>query len=61
MLKIELAKKQWSQLGDIPINENEEIEVSFLDFEVGTDRQEIWHWFEETYNLSVAKDLMNLE
>jgi hypothetical protein len=60
MKTIEEAKKLWAILGDIPVNENDEIEESFLDFEVGTDKFEIWHWFEEEFDLSVAKDLMNL-
>jgi len=50
----------WKELGDVPIDENEEIEISFLDFEIGTDKFNIWHWFEETFDLSVAKDLMRV-
>ena len=34
------------------------IEEDFLDFRAGTHREEIWHWFEDTFDLSVAKDLM---
>jgi len=52
------AKELWSQLGDIPVNDDGEIETPFLNFEAGTDREEIWHWFEETFDLSVAEDLM---
>lgn len=58
---LEEAKRLWEELGDIPVNDQEEIDESFLDFEIGTDMYEIWHWFEETFNVSVAKDLMNLE
>ena len=50
----------WDQLGNVPVNEECEIEEKFLDFEIGTHTHEIWHWFEETYDLSVAKDLMKL-
>ena len=53
----DVYRKLWEILGDIPVNDNE-IEEPFLHFEVGTDRFEIWYWFEETFNLSVAKDLM---
>ena len=52
------ADKLWNQLGDIPIDGNECIENVFLHFPVGTGRFEIWHWFEEEFNLSIAKDLM---
>lgn len=58
---LEKAKELWEELGDIPVNDQEEIDDPFLDFEIGTDMYEIWHWFEETFNVSVAKDLMNLE
>lgn len=50
----------WDLLGDIPIDEDECIEESFLSFEIGTDREDIWHWFEGKFDLSVAVDLMGL-
>lgn len=56
-----LAKELWEQLGDIPINSNQEIQESFYQFEKGTDCQEIWHWFEEHFNLSVVDDLTYFE
>jgi len=54
----QIAETLWSMLGDIPVSNNEKIETNFLNFDKGTDRYYIWHWFEETFNLSVAKDLM---
>lgn len=47
----------WETLGDIPIDSDETIEEKFLHFPVGTDREDIWHWFEDTFNCSVV-DLM---
>ena len=48
--------KAWELLGDIPINDNGEIDIPFLHFEVGVDREEIWHWFEaQNPEFSVAK------
>jgi hypothetical protein len=55
------AEKLWAELGDIPINEDEEIDVDWHIFSKGTAREYIWHWFEDTYNVSVAKDMMKLE
>lgn len=52
------AKSLWAEFGDIPVNEDGDIEEAFLDFPVGTDQLEIWHWFEDEFNLSVAEDLM---
>ena len=52
------AKKLWEELGDIPINENEGIEVDWHILSARTNREDIWHRFEEEYNISVADDLM---
>lgn len=53
---MEELKKLWEDLGDIPVNDDGEIEEKFLDFEVGIDREEIWYWFEEQNpNFSVYK------
>jgi len=54
------AKKLWAELGDIPTNQNEEIDVDWKDFDKGTSIYDIWHWFEEEYDLTVAKDLMGI-
>lgn len=50
----------WDELGDIPCSEqdDQEIDEPFLHFEKGTDKYDIWNWFEEFFNLSVAEDLM---
>ena len=48
-------KKLWQKLGDIPIDKDENIEETFLHFNIGTNRFEIWHWFEEEYNISITE------
>jgi len=58
-----IAENLWDVLGNIPVNEDDELEEDFdtntgLVFEVGTDKFEVWHWFEEYFDLSVADDLM---
>lgn len=57
----EKAKALWALFGDIAIDDNECIKSPFESFQIGTDRYEIFHWFEETFNLSVTKDLMYIE
>jgi len=37
----------WEKLGDVAINEDEEIEEDFFKWKKGTSRYEIWHWFDE--------------
>lgn len=39
----------WELFGDISTNDMDEIEEEFLGFPAGTDRFEIWHWFDEMY------------
>jgi hypothetical protein len=61
---IEKARELWEQLGNIPVCENNELDEEFNPegfeaiFEIGTEVEYIWHWFEETFDLSVAEDLM---
>ena len=45
----------WRQFGDVPMNpETECIEEDFLHFPAGTNRMDIWHWFDEQHSLGVA-------
>jgi len=49
------------EFGDVPMDPDTEcIEEKWNEFPAGTHREEIWTWFEETYGVSVAKDLMGL-
>ena len=45
-------EKLWCNLSNISINEDEEIEESFLFFDKGTLREDIWKWFDEEYSVS---------
>lgn len=55
------AKELWESFGDVPVDDDDAIEASFLAFLAGADRMEVWHWFEIEFSLSVAKDLMGLK
>lgn len=45
----------WKQLDDIPMNpETEELEDAFLHFPAGTNRLEVWHWFDDRYSKGVS-------
>lgn len=58
------ALQLWKELEDIPVDENEKLDTDWYirnkgkNFRKGTHREEIWHWLEETFNVSIAKDLM---
>lgn len=47
----------WARFGDVPVNDDGKIEEPFLYFKAGTDREEIWSWFEKKFEVSVH-DLM---
>lgn len=55
----EIALELWRRFGDVPMNPNtEKIEEDWNGFLHGTFREDIWRWFEGTFNISVAEDLM---
>jgi len=54
---LKMAKKLWAEFGDVPIDENEDIDTDWREFLKGTNKFTIWHWFEAEYNVSIAKDL----
>lgn len=55
----EIALELWHRFGDVPMNpDTEEIEENWNGFLGGTFREDIWHWFEQTFHISVAEDLM---
>lgn len=54
-------EKLWEEFGEVPMNpETECLEQAWHGFSEGTNRETIWHWFEDTFQVSVAQDLMNL-
>lgn len=44
----------WDYLGTIPVNDDGILQERFYSFPAGTHREEVWSWFEETFNLSVT-------
>ena len=47
----------WEELSDIPFDEDDCTELFLADdwfiFEASTDRETIWHWFDEHYSKGV--------
>ncbi len=58
MKTLEELKELWDKLGDIPVNNNDEIEKDFLGFPAGTDKLVVWGWFDQECPNGLAKDLM---
>lgn len=49
----------WQKLEDHPYDpETECITVPYVIFPVGTHREEIWQWFEDSFHICLAEDLM---
>lgn len=50
------VKDLWEEFGEVPMNpDTEEIEQPWKHFLLGTHREDIWHWFEEQFDISVAE------
>ena len=44
----------WNKFTDIPINpKTEKTEADFMQFKAGTDKSEIWHWFDKNYSAGI--------
>ena len=48
-------EKLWELLGEVPVNDDDEIEEEFLGFLEGTHKEEVWHWFDEVYPAGVCR------
>ena len=48
----------WHKLEDIPVDADECIEEPFMKFPIGTDKFEIWHWFDERCPHNLHDDLL---
>lgn len=59
-LRLAQCKELWSSLGNVPVDHKDRLQMAFMDFPSGTQVEDVWKWFEETYNVSVAVDLMGL-
>ena len=55
-------EKAWNDFADVPMNpETEEIEQDFMHFPAGTNREEIWRWFDKNHSKGVAHLLYGKE
>lgn len=62
MHMLALAKDAWNDFANVPMDPKTEcMEEAWHGFPAGTHREEIWHWFEDEYGVSVGMDLMGHE
>lgn len=57
-LSLKKLQEMWDEFGDIPIDNDECIEQDFYHWLKGSDRYEIWHWFDERCPNNLHDDLM---
>ena len=50
----EALEKMWDELEDVPVDENECIDIDWHGWSKGTHREEIWHWFDERHSKGVG-------
>lgn len=51
-------KELWESFSEVPINDDDEIDEDFLNFEAGTSRFDVWHWFDERCPNNLHDDLL---
>ena len=54
----EKLKEWWDEFSDVAVDNDDQIEKPFHIFEKGTDRMEIWKWFDEQCPHGLVKDLL---
>ena len=60
-IKLTLLYELWNLFADTPVNDNGLIEEPFLGFPEGTDREDIWHWFEDSNPNFICGEVMSGE
>ncbi len=56
MHTLEELKKLWEEFGNIPVNEDDEIEEYFHIFPVGTPKLDVWLWFDGELPNGIVQD-----
>lgn len=56
---LKILRRMWELFGDVPIDAEENIDNSFLLWKEGTNRIDIWHWFDEMCPNGLAEDIIN--
>lgn len=46
-------ENKWREFADVPINNNDELEVDWWIFEKGTDKYYIWSFFDENHSKGI--------
>ena len=58
---LEELRKLWDEFSEVPVNNDDEIECDFLGFKAGTNRFDVWHWFDAMCPNGLRWDLIETE
>lgn len=48
-------EKMWDKFADVPMDpETERLDADFMHFPAGTDREDVWHWFDERHSKGIV-------
>lgn len=54
VLDDDVLKFLWEKFADVPVDDDGCLMGCFMGYDAGTDREEIWHWFDEHHSEGVA-------
>lgn len=57
-MTIEELNKLWDEFSEVPVDNNDGFEREFHGFKAGTDRMEVWSWFDRKGPSGLVKDLL---
>ena len=60
-MDIHKVRELWEKFGDITVDNDDAIQQPFLFFPVGTDKLEVWEYFDSITPNGLAIDLLNYE
>lgn len=50
----EELEKMWDELGDVPVDEDECLDIDWQGWDKGTYREEVWDWFDKQHSKGVG-------
>ena len=60
-ISLDEIRRLWKEFSEVPVDNDDKIGRDFLDFKKGTDRFEVWHWFDDQCPNGLKQDLVEVE
>lgn len=56
-------KQLWEKFGDIPVDKDDNLDLDFVCGDIiwtrGTDKFEVWHWFDEEFKNGLYQEMFS--